>query len=200
MKPIVLASSSQYRKELLSKTGLRFECQSPGLDEADITARLLQNGASPEQIASELSVAKAQAVFDTLRSEDPLIISGDQLVSFQGKILGKPGHHDAAINQLSELNGHEHTLITCITLKDTTGVMNYTHTTHLLMKNLSAGEIQRYVEIEKPYDCAGSYKIESKGIALFAQIDCDDFTAIQGIPMIWLTRQLKARGYEFFRN
>lgn len=200
MKRIILASSSAYRKELLNKTGLDFECLSPNVDESGLTRQLLKTGATPEHVAAQLSRAKALAVRSTQSDMDALIISGDQFVSFQGKIIGKPHQHTTALQQLQELNGQLHTLITCVTLMEADKTTDYTHTTRLQMKNLTLAEIQGYLESEKPYDCAGSYKIESKGIALFSHIDCDDFTAIQGIPMIWLTNQLKERGYEFFRK
>lgn len=198
MKPIILASSSPYRRNLLEKTGLKFECRSPHLDEAALTRDLLREASAPEKIAEKLSLLKAQTIYDQSADKEILVIGGDQLVSFDGHIIGKPHNFENAFQQLSQFNGKTHTLITAITLIDRFKTLNHVHTTQLQMKNLSPDEIRRYLEDEKPYDCAGSYKIESKGITLFSHIDCDDFSAIQGIPMIWLTNQLKERGYEFF--
>ncbi|AGH95201.1 Maf family protein [Pseudobdellovibrio exovorus] len=202
---IILASSSIYRQELLGKTGLTFTCHPPHVDEESLTQTLLSQGASPLFVAEGLSKAKAQKVFSQIpslpmTSSESLIIAGDQLLDFQGKILNKPMTHEVALQQLSLLNGKEHNLITAITLMAAHQVWHLNHVTRLKMKQLSADELQNYLLSDLPYDCAGSYRIEKQGIILFERIDCDDFSAIQGIPMIWLSNRLKEIGYEFFKR
>lgn len=197
---IILASSSIYRQELLSKTGLSFTCHSPHIDEEGLTQTLLQQEVSPLKVAEGLSKAKAEKIFSQFNSSEVLIIAGDQLLSFQGKILNKPLTHEVATEQLNLLNGKEHDLITAVTLMTAHNVWHLNHVTRLKMKNLSSEEIQNYLLGDLPYDCAGSYRIEKQGIILFERIDCDDFSAIQGIPMIWLSNRLKEIGYEFFKR
>lgn len=195
---IILASSSPYRKELLNKLGIPFTCQKPHVNEDSLTAELLSQNATAEQVAEALSRAKAAQV--AAEAPSALIIAGDQLLSFEGRIFNKPLTHETATNQLSQLNGKEHLLITAITLLTPKKSWHLNHITRLKMKTLSQQEIQDYLKQDQPYDCAGSYKIESHGLILFERIDCDDFSAIQGIPMIWLSNRLKEAGYEFFKR
>lgn len=196
---IVLASASSYRKALLDKLGLEFQCLPPTLNEEDLKTKLVQQGRSPFDIAETLSLEKGLSVLNT-SNQNTLIISGDQLVNFENQILGKPLTTEKAIQQLSLLNNKTHQLVTAITLLAKEKITKYTHVTQLKMKDLSPTEIKNYIKKDKPLDCAGSYKIEQSGIALFESIDCDDFTAIQGIPMIWLSNHLKDVGYEFFKK
>lgn len=200
--PIILASGSVYRQELLKKTGLNFTAEIPAVDETGLTATLLARQASPAEVAGALSLEKARAVAERRAGDAPpvLIIAGDQLVSFDGCILGKPLSPESAVRQLELLSGRRHELITAITLQSPGQTVQYNHITRLTMRPLSTAEIAGYVRADSPLDCAGSYKIESRGITLFEHIECDDFTAIQGIPMIWLSNRLKERGYEFFKR
>lgn len=197
---LILASTSPYRKQLLAKLGLDFKCVKPELDEEELKDSLLKQNHSPLQIAESLSKAKCKAVYKQLNDPQLVIIAGDQLVSFDNSILGKPHTADGAVSQLKQLNGQKHQLITAVSIFLNGKVLHKNHITHMHMKNLSNNEIKNYVSIDKPLDCAGSYKIEEHGITLFESIDCDDFTAIQGLPIMWLSNCLKENGYEFFKK
>lgn len=205
MKKIILASSSNYRKILLSKLGIDFICAAPLLNEDELKTKLIQKGKTPLEVAEQLSFEKGFSVFNQIEetkigSEQILVISGDQLVSFENQIMGKPLTTENAIKQLNLLNNKTHELITSVTLLTSQDVVKFNHKTQLKMKNLTQNEIAHYIEQDLPLDCSGSYKIELSGIALFESINCDDFTAIQGIPMIWLSNRLKEMNYEFFKN
>lgn len=195
---IVLASGSAYRKELLCRLGIPFSVSPPDISEEKIKASLLALGNSPEKIAETISFEKGQHIAK-LHSE-ALVISGDQLVAFENQLLGKPGTAENARSQLALLNGKTHRLITAVTLfpSQASVPVKYTQISHLKMKSLSPRELEHYVSLDNPVDCAGSYKIENHGISLFETIDCDDFTAIQGIPLLWLSNYLKRSGHEFF--
>lgn len=198
---LILASTSPYRKVLLSKAGINFECLSPLLDEEATKCKLLKENKSPQQIAEEISYLKGDSILQNIKDKkESLIVSGDQLVDFNGKILGKPGSFEKAVEQIKLLQNTIHRLITCVTLSTPEKVIRHTSITVLKMRSLSNEEIINYIQRDKPYDCAGSYKIEENGIALFESIVSDDFTAIQGMPMIWLCNQLKEQGYEFFKS
>jgi septum formation protein len=193
---IILASSSVYRQQLLQRLGLPFTSTKPLIDEDQLKQKFAQMPAV--DLAENISYEKGYAVFE--KNKKALVISGDQLVSIRSEVLGKPGGFEQALTQLKMLNNRTHHLVTSITLFWDDQVVKYNHITTLKMKNLSEDEMTRYLQKEQPYDCAGSYKIEKNGITLFESIECDDFTAIQGIPMIWLSNRLKEMGYEFFRQ
>ena len=195
---LVLASSSPYRRELLEKLGLSFETHAPDIDEEGLQRRLESENKTPKEIAEALSFEKANKVALARMQDDELIIAGDQLVSFKNRILGKAGSLAGAALQLQELRGKTHELITSMTLLSKDRLESHTNVTRLKMKSLSDPEIQKYVERDQVTYCAGSYKIEKSGIALFEAIECEDFSAIQGIPLIWLSNRLKEYGYEFF--
>ena len=196
MKPIILGSTSIYRKKLLEKTGLVFSTQKPSFDEESAKGQLLIQKKSPLEIAEALSRGKA----DSIKAPESLIIAGDQLVQFNGEILGKAGNFENAFLQLKKLNGQTHELITAITIKTSEKTLHLNHLTKLKMKILSDSELKNYLKKDEPYDSAGSYKIEESGLILFEKIESDDFSAIQGLPLIWITQQLKGMGYEFFKK
>lgn len=210
---LVLASTSVYRQALLKKIGINFECLAPQVDEERITSDLLAFHKRPSEIAAALAYEKAIDVSRRLQNSNAadkasgressgyLVIGGDQLVSFKGNILGKPGSFEKAFKQLKLMQNNDHKLVTCVCLVlPNEVVIPYKHTTRLYMRALNDNEIANYLQADKPYDCAGSYKIEEKGISLFNKIEGDDYTAIQGLPMIWLCNQLKEHNYEFFTN
>lgn len=196
MNKIILASTSIYRAELLQKVGLSFEAKKPTFDEDSAKADLLKNNKSPLQIAEALSKGKA----DSFDATHQTIIAGDQLVNFDSKILGKSKNFENAFKQLKMLSGNTHELITAVTILSGTKRFHLNHITSLKMKNLSNKEIEGYLKKDEPYDCAGSYKIEKSGLILFEDVKTDDFSAIQGLPMIWISKILKELGYEFFSN
>ena len=186
---VVLASSSPYRRELLERLGLSFEAQPPGVDEDAIKKSLTE----PSEIVRKLALAKAEAVAP--KAKDALVIGCDQLAIVDGKVLDKPGTAAAAIEQLQGLQGREHFLMTAVAIVHKKGVVEFVDTANLVMRKLTKAEIERYVALDKPIDCAGSYKIEAGGIALFERIEGADFTAIMGLPLIALSGLLRARGF-----
>lgn len=195
MNDLVLASTSAYRFDLLKKLGIKFRAEKPKFDEETQKLILLQQKASPLQIAETLSKGKASS----LKYLNATVIGGDQLVHTDGKILGKSGQFKKAFEQLQCLRGKTHELITAVTIQANNQQWHLNHITSLKMKNLSDSEIENYLKKDQPYDCAGSYKIESCGLILFDRIKTDDFSAIQGLPLLWISNRLKELGYEFFK-
>ncbi len=195
---IILASTSKYRAQLIEKLGLAFECVKPLTDEEIIKSLLMAENASPTEVAETLSKQKGTSI-QSLYPND-IIISGDQLVNFHGKIIGKPGTKAKAIDQLTLMNNQPHELITATTLIAHGKIYHNNNITKMKMKNLTAGEIRAYVELDNPFDCAGSIKIESYGMTLFEKVESSDFSAIQGLPLIWISNTIKGLGYELFKK
>jgi septum formation protein len=193
---LVLASTSIYRYELLKKTGFSFVTIKPTVDEDHLKTILLSEKKTPIEVAEYLSKKKAESVFTKAR----IVIGADQLISFNDQILGKPKTLTKAIEQLTQLNGQVHTLVTAVSVCTEKETFHINHLTQLKMKNLTQSEIAHYVQLDQPVDCAGSYKIEKSGICLFDKIETDDFSAIQGLPLIWLSTLLKGCGYELFKT
>jgi septum formation protein len=195
---IILASTSKYRAQLIEKLGLPFECVKPLADEEMIKSLLLAENASPIEVAETLSKQKGTSI-QSLYPND-IIISGDQLVNVHGKIIGKPGTPAKAVDQLLSMNNHPHELITATTLIANGKIHHNNNITKMKMKNLTEAEIRAYVELDNPVDCAGSIKIESYGITLFEKVESSDFSAIQGLPLIWISNIIKGLGYELFKK
>jgi septum formation protein len=188
---LVLASTSVYRRELLARLGLEFECVPPRVDESAIHA--LFDAASARELAEHLALAKAVAVSRT--HGDSTVIGSDQVCVCEDQILGKPGTPERAAEQLALLSGRQHQLITAVCLWQDGGTLRHTDVTTLTMRELSSGEIARYVMADQPLDCAGSYKLESLGISLFEGIQSADHTAIQGLPLVEVCQLLRQAGY-----
>ena len=186
---LILASTSPYRRALLDRLGVTFRCVDPGVDEGEFKSRELD----PVALAEALASAKAQAV--GLHDPDAVVIGSDQVATIDGLVLGKPGTIEAAESQLASMSGREHRLITSVAISWAGTVRMHTDVTTLRIRSLSAAEIRRYVEADRPIDCAGSYKIESRGIALFESIDCRDQTAIVGLPLMATTTILRGLGF-----
>ncbi len=189
-KSLVLASSSPYRRAQLSQLGVPFSAQSPGVDEDAFKAL------SSEPSATALSLAEHKARDVARRYPESHVLGADQLVDLSGEILGKPKSFEGAVAQLMRLEGRAHRLLTAIALVGPGGGVHThleVHTLH--MRRLSRSEIERYVTRDEPLDCAGSYKIECAGIALFERIEGHDFTAIVGLPLLALTSMLRALGF-----
>ena len=148
----------------------------------------------PIRLAERLAHAKAASLIDA--SPGATIIGGDQVVSLEGQVLGKPLTAERAIEQLLSLAGQTHELITALAVIKGDRVFRHTDVTRMHMRRLSRAEIERYVANERPLDCAGSYKIESQGIALFERIESEDQTAITGLPLIALVSILTELGLE----
>ena len=185
---LILASTSPHRKALLERLGVPFRCMAPNVDEDEWKAR----GLAPRELAEGLAAAKADAVAG--REPGAVVIGSDQLVAFDGGVLGKPGKADRAVAQLMELGGREHLLITAMAVRAGDRLVAHTDVARLRLRELSRGEAERYVAADRPLDCSGSYKIESRGIALFDRIECEDHTAIVGLPLIALTTILRGLG------
>ncbi len=187
--PLILASTSKYRGELLSQLGWAFEAVAPGVDED----KLKDKGLSPSELATTLSKFKAEAVF--ARRQDSCVIGSDQVCSMKGKIFGKPGTPERAAEQLSQMQGKSHELLTAVTVIHPGGAETFLNRTVLHMRALNLKEIHAYVARDLPLDCAGSYKLESAGIKLFENIEMSDHTAIIGLPLIELSTTLLKLGY-----
>jgi septum formation protein len=187
--PLVLASTSRYRAQLLSQLGWAFETVSPGVDEE----RLKKNNLSPEELALELSRLKANAVY--VRREGACVIGSDQVCSLDGELLSKPGDLERACQQLLKLQGRTHELLTAVTIISPSEVTSFLNRTTLHMRPLTEAEVLSYLEFDQPFDCAGSYKLESRGIKLFERIETEDHTAIIGLPLIELANVLIKMGY-----
>lgn len=191
MKRLLLASTSPYRRELLGRLGVPFEAVAHRCDEDAV----MTSGLSAEQVATRLARAKAESVADD--HSDAWILGSDQVVEHEGEILGKPGSMDRARAQLRRLAGGPHRLITAVALRPPKGgVIEALSICAMTLRSLSDDEIRRYVEADSPLDCCGAYKVESRGIALFERIECDDFTSITGLPLMRVGEMLRAEGFQ----
>lgn len=187
MKKLVLASTSPYRQALLKQLALPFEAQKPLIDEEKEKDPSL----APQKLAEKLAFLKAES----LKSPEKVVIGGDQLVAHCGMILGKPHTRERALEQLFNMQGQTHELITAICVFDGDQSIPYVDITRLHMKSLTRPQIERYVDLDEPWDCAGAYKIEKHGMMLFEKIESQDFSAIQGLPLLALSRILTNSGF-----
>jgi len=187
--PLILASTSKYRSALLTQLGYDFETYPPGVDEDKIKSE----NKTPSEIALTLSRSKAKAVFSS--RPEACVIGSDQVCTIEGNILSKPLTVERAVEQLLFLQGKKHELLTAVTVICPNGLESFINHTILHMRSLTLKEIQTYVTDDLPLDCAGSYKLESKGIKLFEKIEMSDHTAIIGLPLIELTSVLLKWGF-----
>ena len=187
---LVLASTSSYRRDLLSRLGLSFEVCGPECDEDDWKGR----GLGPSALAQALARAKAESVRP--RFPEAWVLGSDQVCSLGEEVLGKPGDTDRATRMLMRLQGSEHRLCTAVALIGPDGVREHLDVTSLHMRTLDAAAAARYVEADRPLDCAGAYKLESRGIALFSRIESDDHTAVTGLPLMAVTSMLLEAGFK----
>ena len=188
LAPLVLASTSPHRRMLLERLGLPFSCAAPGVDETR------QAGEPVADMVRRLSRAKADAA--AARHPGALIIGSDQAAERDGDILGKPGDHARAMAQLQAASGKSVTFHTGLCLLDTRDHRRheYVNVTRVRFRRLDKAEIERYLQAEQPYDCAGSFKSEGLGISLFEGIESDDPSALVGLPLIVLSRFLRECG------
>lgn len=187
MRRLILASTSPYRRALLERLRLPFETQSPGVDEAPASGEL------PAQLARRLAEAKAQAVART--TPDASVLGSDQVAECDGALLGKPGDRRGALSQLQAMSGREVRFHTAVCLHVGQQAIVASDLTIVRLRSLDAGTIARYVDAEAPFDCAGSFKAEGLGIALFERIDSTDPTALVGLPLIATARLLRQAGF-----
>ena len=190
MLPLVLASSSIYRKALLEHLQLPFECAAPDIDE---TAQPFESAAS---LTERLARSKAQALAE--RYPAHLIIGSDQVVLLDGEPVSKPRDHAGAVDQLTRSSGRTLTFSTALYLynsasKQGQGIVEPYHVT---FRSLTGDEIERYLRSEQPYDCAGSFKSEGLGITLIERMQGDDPNSLIGLPLIRLRAMLAKEGVQ----
>jgi len=187
-RTLVLASTSRYRKELLARLGLPFETAAPEVDETPLP------GEAAADCAQRLAESKAQAVRG--RWPGALIIGSDQVATLDGVRLDKPGTHANAVRQLAMASGRTVRFDTAVTLLDAAAGTRRTQLVpcEVRFRTLDARSIETYLQREKPYDCAGSAKVEGLGIALIERIETADPTALVGLPLIALTGLLAEAG------
>jgi len=188
MKPIILASTSQYRKQLLEKLNIEFSTIAPKIDESSL------NNEHPKSLSLRLAKEKAHAI--QANAQNHLIIASDQVASCNGIILGKPGDPIKTAQQLKLQSGQAAYFYTSICVLDSSTNISYSDTDlcTVYFKTLSEQQILNYVDLEKPYDCAGGFKSEGLGIALFEKIEGDDPNALIGLPLIKLITLLEKHG------
>jgi septum formation protein len=187
-RPLILGSTSVYRRELLQRLRLPFDVVSPSVDETPLP------GEAPQALAVRLALAKAHAVADT--HPQALVIGADQVADLDGEPLGKPGNHANAVLQLQRMRGRTVVFQTAVAVVcHETGFANHALAqVKVKFRNLSDQAIENYLRAETPYDCAGSAKSEGLGIALLESIDNQDPTALVGLPLIHTCRLLRAAG------
>jgi septum formation protein len=186
---LVLASSSRYRRELLERLRVPFDVIVPDIDETPL------DGETPDATALRLSLAKARAA--AAHAPGALVIGSDQVATFDGRQIGKPGTHDNAVGQLRAMRGKSVAFHSALCLFDSRSgeAQSADVVTRVRFRDLSDAEIEAYLLAETPYDCAGSAKSEGLGIALLDAIDSNDPTALVGLPLIELSRMLRAAGF-----
>jgi septum formation protein len=187
---LVLASTSPYRSGLLARLRLPFEVEAPRVDEGALP------GESARDTALRLAKAKARAVAE--KCPGALVIGSDQVAALDGRHLGKPGGHEAAVAQLKAMRGRTVLFHTALALLNTgTGAMQAAEVpTEVRFREYDEREIERYLLAERPYDCAGSAKIEGMGIVMVERVTGDDPSALIGLPLIRLSSMLRSEGVE----
>ena len=185
---LVLASTSPFRRSILEKLGVAFDCHAPEVDETP------QQGETPSQLVERLSIAKAQAVAAHLK--EGLVIGSDQVAVIDDDILGKPGNHANAVAQLERTAGKTVTFLTGLALVNAASgsIQAEVVPFKVVFRQLTREQIENYLNVEQPYNCAGSFKSEGLGIALFERLEGDDPNTLIGLPLIRLIRMLEKEG------
>jgi septum formation protein len=187
---LILASTSRYRRELLTRLRMAFDVQAPQVDESALA------GETPAALALRLAQAKAAAVAQ--RFPAAVVIGSDQVADLDGTPIGKPGSHQRAVEQLRAMRGHSVVFQTAVAVQrgDIGFAASVLVPVTVRFRQLSDAEIERYLRVEQPYDCAGSAKVETLGIALLEGIDSDDPTALVGLPLIRTCELLRRAGLD----
>lgn len=196
---LILASSSPFRKELLSKLGLEFSTHAPDIDESR------HDGETPEQLVHRLSQEKAA---EAAKTQSGMIIASDQVATLgsgektDDKILSKPHTHENAIKQLQQSSGNTVTFVTSLTLLNTNSgnIQTVVEKFKVIFRTLTAKQIDNYLKKEQPYNCAGSFKSEALGISLFERLEGDDPNTLIGLPLIQLIKMLENEGVDILEN
>jgi septum formation protein len=187
---LILASTSRYRRELLQRLRLPFDVIAPDVDET------AQPAEPPAQLALRLALAKARAV--SRHDPQAVVIGSDQVADLNGSAIGKPGSHERAVAQLRAMRSHSVVFHTAVAVVHAAGRFERSALVPVTVRfrDLSDVEIERYLRAEQPYDCAGSAKCETLGIALTDAIESDDPTALVGLPLIRTCELLRAAGLD----
>jgi septum formation protein len=197
-KQLILASTSRYRQALLSRLGVPFEVRASGVDEQSLPGEL------PAELAQRLACAKAAAALSDLTSSlhgarhpaDAVVIGSDQVASLDGTLLRKPGSHDIALRQLLACQGREVVFHTAVAVLHGERRLTALDETVVRFRRLGERALNRYLLLDTPYDCAGGFKVEGPGIALFEEVRSSDPTALIGLPLIWLSAALASLGID----
>jgi len=191
-RPLVLGSTSRYRRELLERLRLPFSVEPPEVDETPLP------GEAPEALARRLGAAKAAAV--ARKHPRAVVIGSDQVADLDGEPIGKPGNHGNAVAQLRRMSGRVVVFQTALTVMcEASGFVQHDLApVRVRFRALADDEIEAYLRAEQPYDCAGSARSEGLGVALLESIDSDDPTALVGLPLIRTCRMLRAAGIRVF--
>ncbi|MCH7898969.1 MAG: septum formation protein Maf [Proteobacteria bacterium] len=186
---IFLASSSTYRRGLLDRFLDEYEAVSSEVDESN------EQGLPPAELACHLARRKAETV--SAKAPRALIIGADQLAVLDEQVLGKPGNHQRAVEQLMAASGKTVRFLTAVCILDPVTRTRYEHidVTTVRFRDYDLRLVETYLRHDEPYDCAGSFKIEGAGFVLFESVDTDDPTALIGLPMIWVAGRLLQLGY-----
>jgi septum formation protein len=196
VRPLILGSTSRYRAELLARLRLPFDTRAPHVDETPLP------GEVPGALALRLAAAKARAVARHYAATQAgaLVIGSDQVAHCQGRIMGKPGNYERAVEQLRAMRGNTTIFDTALCLIDASSGREQIKLipTRVRLRDLSDAEIDAYLRAEEPYDCAGSAKSEGLGIALMEAMEGEDPNALVGLPLIALCAMLRAEGVSIF--
>lgn len=189
-RPLVLASTSLYRRNLLARLRVPFEVVAPGVDETPLP------GESPAALTHRLAIAKSRAV-GKLRPE-ALVIGSDQVAALDGEALSKPEAHARAVDQLQRMRGRRVEFLTALAVHCEATAKTVTRTVHYFVefRSFSDRQLEAYLRAEQPYDCAGSAKADGLGIVLIRRMEGDDPNALIGLPLIALVELLAEHGYE----
>lgn len=187
---LILGSTSRYRRELLERLRLPFECAAPQVDETP------RAGEPPAALALRLALAKARDV--AARSPGAVVIGSDQVADLDGQPVGKPGNHERAVQQLRAMSGRSIVFQTAVAVVNAATAFEASALVPVTVRFrvLADAEIEHYLRTEQPYDCAGSAKSETLGIALLEAIESDDPTALVGLPLIRTCALLRAAGID----
>ncbi len=193
-RSLILGSTSIYRRALLSRLQIGFNVTSPDVDETPLA------GEAPRALAERLALAKAKAV--AAKFPQAVVIGSDQVADLNGKSLGKPGTHAKAVAQLRLMRGQTVIFQTAVAVVcfESGFEQQSMAAVRVKFRDLTDDEIENYLQLEKPYDCAGSAKSEGLGIALLESIDSDDPTALIGLPLIRTSQMIRAAGIELLAN
>lgn len=188
--PLILASTSRYRRELLERLRLPFDVRSPGVDESALP------GEAPAALAVRLALAKAEAVADEI--PQAVVIGSDQVAELDGQAIGKPLTHERALQQLRWMSGRAVTFHTAVAVvrRERGYAKTLLAPVRVQFRPLTEAEIEAYLRADEPYDCAGSARSESLGIALLSAIESDDPTALVGLPLIRTCALLREAGVD----